>query len=82
MTYRRLLPAPSIWLPFVNVMLLQCGISFTEAMLEPHGRRDVGMNGRQVEAAFFIYGATYTVFSPLLGLVGVGNGSAANSRIS
>lgn len=61
--------SPSIWIPYVDNVVLQCGYGFAEAMLQPHAMNEAGMTQAEVGAAFLLMGATYMIGSPIVGRV-------------
>ncbi len=61
--------SPSIWFPYLDLLICSCGVGFLESMLEPHAREEASMSHGQVGFAFLALGVTYMLTMPVAGHV-------------
>ena len=63
-----MLQSPSIFLPFLDLLVFFFGYGLIVSMLEPH-LSEAGAEATQVGITFLAFGTVYTVSTPILGFV-------------
>ncbi len=69
-TYFCTFQSPSIFMPYVDLLVCFFGNGMITSMLEPH-LKEAGANTNQVGITFLIFGAVYMACTPCVGFVSV-----------
>ncbi len=68
LNFLQIAKSPSIFMPYVDLLVCFFGNGMITSMLEPH-LKEAGANTNQVGVTFLIFGAVYMACTPIVGFV-------------